>query len=77
MAGRKKLQFGIPKKESWGDLFAGKDDPEPGKGKSAAESKRSSDEAREDKKTPAEELRLSPEDITDISAFLREARLRQ
>jgi len=77
MAGRKKLQFGIPKKESWGDLFAGKDDPEPGKGKSAAESKRSSDEAREDKKTPAEELKLSPEYITDIGTFLREARSRQ
>ncbi|MDP6486498.1 MAG: DUF4115 domain-containing protein [Alphaproteobacteria bacterium] len=77
MAGRKKLHFGIPKKEGSGGLFAGKDDPEPGNGKSAAKSKRSSDEAREDKKTPAEELRLSPEDVTDISAFLREERLRQ
>ncbi len=37
MARRKKLKFGIPEKEGWGDLSAGKDDSEPRKGKSAAE----------------------------------------
>jgi len=37
MARRKKLKFGIPEKEDWGDLSAGKDDSEPRKGKSAAE----------------------------------------
>ncbi len=77
MAGRKKLKIGIPEKESSGDLFAEEDAAAPKKGKSASKKKQARDEVRESKKPRPNEPGDSPENVKDISAFLRDTRRRQ
>jgi cytoskeleton protein RodZ len=77
MGERKKLRFGIPKKESSEDLSAPETDDESAKKQPISHKKSASDKTNKNEETHVEELESPPENVTDIGAFLQGVRQRQ